>query len=236
MIHVKISPVEIERRVAVVLCRYGAQVQAGTLGGIFAALFPEVYAAAEATAAVTALPNTALRLEQMRARAERREPVLRPGDRQAGEDEGWLADSAVVIDEDGSRRPSGKGAGGARCRDDVPVDRAYASLRGGDRPPLPEVNAQQWTRWQEKRDALEAAPPARRPAGVTTVERIAERIRYFRELRGLSLGQLALKAGLSRTHLKLLERGRHDPGRVTLQRLAGGLRVSVDELLGAHVG
>jgi transcriptional regulator with XRE-family HTH domain len=66
---------------------------------------------------------------------------------------------------------------------------------------------------------------------MTTVRRLAMKIKALREERGLSQERLAAKAGLSREHLTRLEAGRHDPTFGTLSRLAKALKVKEAELL-----
>lgn len=227
-----LSLAEVERRVDAAMRRYAAHLPPDVLGGLLAVLFPEEYAEQEDGAGpIAALPSTAGRLEAMAARAERRAAVLRPGDSQAPDEVGWLADSAVVVDADGTRRPSGMGAGAARCRGDAPVDRAYAPLTGGRGIDLPPVTDQQWKKWQEKRERREGEAPAPAPPE-TDAERLGQRARHFRELRGLTLGQVAQRARVSKPHLCLIESGRRVPSVEALRRIAWALRLTPDELLG----
>src|SRR3954453_6067844 len=60
--------------------------------------------------------------------------------------------------------------------------------------------------------------------------RIAERVRELRATRGLSLDMLAGKSGVSRSMLSLIERGESSPTAVVLEKLAGGLRVTLASL------
>lgn len=60
---------------------------------------------------------------------------------------------------------------------------------------------------------------------------IAANLRRLREDRGLSLGDLARRCGLSKQTLSQVERGIGNPTVATLQELAGGLDVSVRRLV-----
>ena len=75
------------------------------------------------------------------------------------------------------------------------------------------------------------------------VERMAMRVKEWRERRGLTQEQLAAKAGLSRGFLARLETARHDPKLSTLEtgrqdprvsvllKIARALKVTVNDLL-----
>lgn len=63
--------------------------------------------------------------------------------------------------------------------------------------------------------------------------RIAGRIRELRSARGLSLDALAGKCGVSRSMISLIERGESSPTAVVLERLAGGLGVTLPSLFDA---
>ena len=58
----------------------------------------------------------------------------------------------------------------------------------------------------------------------------AERLKALRERAGLSVADLALKAGLSRQVLYRYESGERDSGWSVVQRLADALDVATDEL------
>ena len=60
----------------------------------------------------------------------------------------------------------------------------------------------------------------------------AERLRLFREERGLRLADLEEKTGVSRGFLSELERGKKTPTLDTLKKLASGLQVSIQDLVG----
>ena len=64
-------------------------------------------------------------------------------------------------------------------------------------------------------------------------ERIAERVRELRAMRGLSLDALASKSGVSRSMISLVERGESSPTAVVLEKLAGGLGVMLAALFDA---
>jgi transcriptional regulator with XRE-family HTH domain len=64
-------------------------------------------------------------------------------------------------------------------------------------------------------------------------QRIAERVRELRALKGLSLEALAAKSGVSRSMISLIERGESSPTAVVLERLATGLGVMLASLFDA---
>jgi transcriptional regulator with XRE-family HTH domain len=66
---------------------------------------------------------------------------------------------------------------------------------------------------------------------MTRVERMAMRVKEWRERRRLTQEQLADKAGISRGFLARLETARHDPKLSTLEKIAKALRVPLTELL-----
>lgn len=55
-------------------------------------------------------------------------------------------------------------------------------------------------------------------------------IRVFRELRGLTLDELAARSGTTRDHLAALESRRRQPSVRGLRRLADALEVDLDDL------
>ena len=61
-------------------------------------------------------------------------------------------------------------------------------------------------------------------------QRIAERVRDLRAVQGLSLDGLAVKSGVSRSMISLIERGESSPTAVVLERLAAGLGVMLASL------
>ena len=63
------------------------------------------------------------------------------------------------------------------------------------------------------------------------IERLARRLRRLRRDRGLTQGQLAANAGISREYLARLETARQDPTVTTLEKLAKALRVKAADLL-----
>lgn len=54
---------------------------------------------------------------------------------------------------------------------------------------------------------------------------IGERIRFYREAQGLNRHELAIRAGVSHTHIAALENDEHSPSVDVLDKIAGGLRV-----------
>ena len=61
---------------------------------------------------------------------------------------------------------------------------------------------------------------------------IAERLAEAMQRRGLTPGMLAIKTGISDRMVRNYLKGVHHPGGCSLQKLAKGLGVSVDWLLG----
>src|SRR5262245_54583968 len=64
-------------------------------------------------------------------------------------------------------------------------------------------------------------------------QRIAARVRELRAARGLSLDALAARSGVSRSMISLIERGESSATAVVLEKLAGGLEVSLASLFDA---
>lgn len=60
---------------------------------------------------------------------------------------------------------------------------------------------------------------------------MGRRLRALREGKGLSQGELAQKARITREYVNKLEAGRYDPTVGVVQRLAKALGVSVTELI-----
>jgi transcriptional regulator with XRE-family HTH domain len=61
-------------------------------------------------------------------------------------------------------------------------------------------------------------------------QRVAERVRELRAARNLSLDALAGRSGVSRSMISLIERGESSPTAVVLEKLAGGLNVTLASL------
>ena len=72
------------------------------------------------------------------------------------------------------------------------------------------------------------APPEPR---VPTRPDVAAGVRGWRRIRGLTQKQLAVGARLPRTYVSRIENGRIIPGLVTLERVAGALKVALPALL-----
>jgi transcriptional regulator with XRE-family HTH domain len=64
--------------------------------------------------------------------------------------------------------------------------------------------------------------------------RIGGRVRGLRARRGLSLDGLAARSGVSRSAISVIERGESSPTAVVLEKLAGGLDVSLASLFDDH--
>ena len=59
---------------------------------------------------------------------------------------------------------------------------------------------------------------------------LAQRVRALRKARGLTLGELAARSGVSRSMISLIERGETSPTAVVLNKLAGALGTSLPAL------
>lgn len=71
------------------------------------------------------------------------------------------------------------------------------------------------------------------PASTDVNQRIAERVRELRAGQGLSLDALASRSGVSRSMISLIERGESSPTAMVLEKLAGGLGVTLASLFDA---
>ena len=60
---------------------------------------------------------------------------------------------------------------------------------------------------------------------------LGERLRAFRERRGLTLQEVASRSGLSRSYLSELENGKKQPSIKALEALADALNVALDALI-----
>ncbi len=66
--------------------------------------------------------------------------------------------------------------------------------------------------------------------------RIAGRVSELRAARGLSLDAMAARCGVSRSMISLIERGETSPTAVVLEKVAGGLGVTLASLFDATAG
>jgi DNA-binding XRE family transcriptional regulator len=87
-------------------------------------------------------------------------------------------------------------------------------------------------------DAIDRAALTRAGTGIYLPAELVDRliagespIRVFRELRGLTLDELATRTGVGRAFLSLLEQRRRAPSVATLRRLADALAVELDDLV-----
>jgi len=67
-------------------------------------------------------------------------------------------------------------------------------------------------------------------------ERLAERVKALRRETGLTLEALAARAGVSRAMLSKVERGEKNPTLIVAARIAGGLGVTLTQLIDAREG
>lgn len=66
------------------------------------------------------------------------------------------------------------------------------------------------------------------------IQQVGRAVAEFRELRGMSLGDLAERAGIAKSYIHTLERGdAPNPGLRTLDSIAGALDVTLYDLLAA---
>ena len=63
------------------------------------------------------------------------------------------------------------------------------------------------------------------------IERVAMRVKEWRERRNLTQEQLAARARISRGYLARLETARQDPKLSTLEKIAAALKVDIARLL-----
>ncbi len=63
------------------------------------------------------------------------------------------------------------------------------------------------------------------------VKRFGKRVRAVREQQGFSQEGLGAKAGLHRTYISLIERGKQSATLDTMEKIAGALGVSVKKLV-----
>lgn len=64
---------------------------------------------------------------------------------------------------------------------------------------------------------------------------VSEKIRYFRQQRGLSQEQLAGRAGINTNTIRKYEHGTRKPKMEQLKKIAGGLGISVIEFLDIEI-
>lgn len=224
----KLTAEKIDARIERAMVRLGGGVPFDFWGDLKALILPELYAGGgKPSASCDALPGTDSKREVQSGRASRREAITCPGDRDILDHEATVAELPVTVDEFGRKHPRGNCSKNAHTVDDVPVDRAYADVRTAT---LPEVSVQQYRAFGERAEKV-AAPSGPR---VTSPQVLGPRIRHFRESKRLTLGQVAKRSGLSRMAISLIERGKCDPKRESLQRLAWALKLGVDELIGPH--
>ncbi len=65
-----------------------------------------------------------------------------------------------------------------------------------------------------------------------TTRNIGQNVRRLREAAGLTQGQLAERAEMADATVSRVERGRLEPSSTLVSKLAGALKVKVDDLLG----
>ena len=63
------------------------------------------------------------------------------------------------------------------------------------------------------------------------LRKLGKVIRSKRESRGLTQVELAQKAGVDRNYIGMVERGERNPSYLSLQKIAQGLGLSVDEMI-----
>lgn len=67
--------------------------------------------------------------------------------------------------------------------------------------------------------------------GGVELRELGKVIRRKRESRGLTQVELAQKAGVDRNYIGMVERGERNPSYLSLQKIAQGLGLSVDEMI-----
>jgi transcriptional regulator with XRE-family HTH domain len=73
-------------------------------------------------------------------------------------------------------------------------------------------------------------PRGKKP-GNLLFAKFGERVRGLRERRNMDATEFAAHSGISRGHLSELEHGKREPGLKMLQDIAGGLGISMSQLL-----
>jgi transcriptional regulator with XRE-family HTH domain len=63
------------------------------------------------------------------------------------------------------------------------------------------------------------------------VKKFGEKVRKFREDKGLSQEELAFRAGLHRTYIGMIERGEKNITLRNIEKVANALEVKVEDLL-----
>ena len=66
---------------------------------------------------------------------------------------------------------------------------------------------------------------------MTTTNHVGEHIRLFRLQKGMSQEQLALSAQMNTSYLGQLERGTKNPTLPTLEKIARGLNITIEEII-----
>ncbi len=67
--------------------------------------------------------------------------------------------------------------------------------------------------------------------GENELKDLGKIIRGKRELRGYTQVELAQRSGLDRNYIGMVERGERNPSFLSLQKIARGLGLSVDEMI-----
>ena len=65
----------------------------------------------------------------------------------------------------------------------------------------------------------------------TDLKDLGKVIRVKRESKGLTQVELARKSGVDRNYIGMVERGERNPSYLSLQKIAQGLGLSVDEMI-----
>lgn len=88
----------------------------------------------------------------------------------------------------------------------------------------------------ERATPLPAEPAARSDETLSDAAAIGRRMRGFRKDRGMTLSDLATRAGVSKSHLSVIENGSGArPGAAILHKLAVALGVTLADVLGRDV-
>lgn len=73
--------------------------------------------------------------------------------------------------------------------------------------------------------------PRNKKPGNLLFAKFGNRVRNLRERRNMDITEFAAHSGISRGHLSELEHGKREPGLLMLQDIAGGLGISMAQLL-----
>lgn len=63
------------------------------------------------------------------------------------------------------------------------------------------------------------------------LNKFGERLKCLRQAKGLTQEQFALKCGLHKNYIGMIERGERNPALINIEIIANGLEISISELM-----